>query len=209
MSESFNIYYKKYNCDTPCPPTKPRCVMESVVKVKKSMRMPIKMLTSCVSGVKERKLCARRGYDRGQSGRSRGGGINRPGRTPPLRSTHPKESSVNRSYKADLEKERRQREAVNAQKNAERAAMRAHFRRKYQLSENPVDKNHLRSVGGKVSLPRELSKIIHPKTKNKDDGFNLLSAFQGLSFNTTLLAGGKPCNMASDTPANGNTCKVM
>lgn len=30
---------------------------------------------------------------------------------------------------------RKQREATNAQKNAQRAAMRAHFRRKYQLSE--------------------------------------------------------------------------
>lgn len=79
--------------------------MESVVRVKKSLRTPIRKLTSCVSGVKERKLCAKR---RNKRGRGEGGrrGCNRLGRTPPPRTAHPKDSSVSRSYQADLEKER-------------------------------------------------------------------------------------------------------
>lgn len=86
--------------------------------------------------------------------------------------------------------------------------MRAHFRRKYQLSESPKDAGHLRSVGGKVSLPRELSKIIHPESKSKDGGFNLLSAFQGLSFGPAPLGGTKHSRTA--TPARGaESCKVM
>ncbi|TNN80987.1 Complexin-3 [Liparis tanakae] len=95
---------------------------------------------------------------------------------------------------------------MNAQKNAERAAVRAHFRRKYHLSESPKDTHHLKSVGGKVSLPRKLSKIIHPETKSKDDGFNLLSAFQGLSFGTGELKGRR--RSRTSTPASA-ACKVM
>ncbi|XP_042345971.1 complexin-3 [Plectropomus leopardus] len=176
--------------------------MESVVRVKKSLRAPMRKLTSCVSRVKEKKLCARR-----RNRRSRGGGCNRLGRTPPPRTSQHRDPPIICSYQADLEKERQQREAMNAQKNAERAAMRAHFRKKYQLSESPKDTNHLRSVGGRVSLPHELSKIIHPETKTKDDGFNLLSAFQGLSFNTAALTGRKHTKMS--TPPTAASCKVM
>ncbi|KAA8591667.1 hypothetical protein FQN60_017041 [Etheostoma spectabile] len=186
--------------------------MESVVRVKKTLRTPIRKLTSCVSGVKERELCAKRRKRRGRDGRARGG-CNRLGRTPPLQPSHPKEPSIICSYQADLEMERQAnvggrklREAMNTQKNAERAAMRAHFRSKYKLSESPKDTNHLRSVGGKVSLPYELSKIIHPETKTKDDGFNLLSAFQGLSFGTVTLTGRTHRKASTPTPL---TCKFI
>ncbi|XP_067457478.1 complexin-3-like [Thunnus thynnus] len=182
--------------------------MESVVRVKKSLRRPVRKLTACVTGVKERRLCAKRRNHRGRGGGGRGG-CNRLKRTPPLQSAHTKDASVIRSYQADLEKERKLREAMNAQKNAERAAMRSHFRRKYRLSENSTDSNHLRSVGGKVSLPRELSKIIHPENKTKDNGFNLLQAFQGLNFNTAALTGRKHSKTPTPTLARGHSCKVM
>ncbi|KAM9852091.1 cytochrome P450 11C1 [Aulostomus maculatus] len=172
--------------------------MESVVRVKKSLRRPIRRLSSCVLGVKERKLCAKHRNKRSRGGGGRGR-CNRLGKTPPLGVGHTRDASVIRSYQADLEKERQLRETMNAQKNAERAAMRAHFRKKYQLSESPKDTNHLRSVNGKVSLPRGLSKIIHPENKSKDDGFDLLSAFQGLTFGTPTPMGKKHTKML--TPA--------
>lgn len=75
------------------------------MRVKKSLRTPIRKLTSCVSGLKERRLSAQRRRKRG-----RGGGghrrCNKLGRTPPLRAAHPQDSSVIRSYHSDLEKER-------------------------------------------------------------------------------------------------------
>ncbi|XP_029307362.1 complexin-3-like [Cottoperca gobio] len=179
--------------------------MESMMRVKRSLRTPIGMLTSCVSGVKERKLCAKRRNRRSRGGRGRRG-CTRLGRTPSLQTSQTKEPSIICSYQADLEKERQLREAMNAQKNAERAAMRAQFRRKYHLTESPKDTNHLRAVRGKVSLPHKLSKIIHPETKTKDDGFKLLNAFQGLSFGPAALTGRKHSEMSTPTPA---TCKVM
>lgn len=179
------------------------------MKVKKSLKTPIRMLTSCVSGVKEKKKLYAKHRNRRGRGRGGRGGCNRWRKAPPLQNSHHKDTSVIRSYQADLEKERKLREAMNAQKNAERAAMRSHFRRKYQLSEDVKDSNHLRSVGGKVSLPRELSKIIRPETKHKDDGFNLLSAFQGLSFNSAVLTGRKHSTAPTATPLNVDSCKVM
>ncbi|XP_053743657.1 complexin-3-like [Synchiropus splendidus] len=178
--------------------------MESVVRLKRTLRTPIRRLTSCVTTVKERRLCAKRRNR--SSGR---GGCNKLKKSPPPRAAYAKDASIIRSYRADLEKERRQREATNTQKNAERAAMRAHFRRKYNLSENTKDTNHLRSVGGKVSLPRELARIIHPQTKAKDDRFNLLSAFQGLGLGGAALSGNKTSRATTPTPAPVRACKVM
>ncbi|XP_057691336.1 complexin-3-like [Corythoichthys intestinalis] len=180
--------------------------MESVGRVKKSLRAPIKRLTSCVSTMSKRKLCAKRWNHRARGTRGRGGYDKK--RNVPLRRTPVKYPSVLRSYQADLEKERKLREATNAQKNAERAAMRAHFRRKYQLAENSKDTNHLRCAGGKVSLPRELSKLVRPDNKMKDDSFNLLNAFQGLRLGT--LTGSKNSKYATTaTPRRGRACQVM
>nr|XP_040021575.1 complexin-3-like [Gasterosteus aculeatus aculeatus] len=179
--------------------------MESVLRVRNWLRTPIGRLTSWGSKVKERKLCAKRRKKRGRFWRGRGR-CHRFGRTPPPRTAQPKDLSIICSYEKDLEKERKLREATNAQKNAERAAMRAHFRRKYQLSESTRDTNHLKSVGGKVSLPRELSKIIHSNSKSKDNGFNLLSAFQGLGFGTEELKGGKRSRTSTPAPA---ACRVQ
>uniref|UniRef100_A0A087XI33 Complexin 3a n=1 Tax=Poecilia formosa TaxID=48698 RepID=A0A087XI33_POEFO len=177
--------------------------MESVARLKKSLRSPIRRLTSCVAGPKEKRLCAR---PRGKKGRGKRR-CNILGKSPPLKASKLKDPSVVRSYQADLEKQRKLREAMNTQKNAQRAAMRAHFRRKYQLSESPEDTNHLRSVGGKISLPPELSKMIHPETRTKDDSFNLLSAFQGLSISRAAFTGGKPSR--TPTPTHGDSCRVM
>lgn len=78
------------------------------------------------------------------------------------------------------------------------------------LAQSPKDTGHLRSVGGKVSLPHELSKIIQPESRSKDGGFNLLSAFRGLGFGSAPLGGRKHRRTATPTPAKGaESCKVM
>ncbi|XP_049587785.1 complexin-3-like [Syngnathus scovelli] len=175
-------------------------MMESVARVKKSLRAPIRRLSGCMSAVSSRKLCTKSGKRRDRGGR----GCGRSGKAPPRPATDAKYPWVARAYQADLDKERQLREATNAHKNAQRAAMRAHFRRKYQLSEDSKDAGHLKCVGGKVSLPRELSKLVRPDSKTKDDGFNLLGAFQGLRMGP--LMGGKAATAA---PQRGRSCQVM
>ncbi|KAK0139119.1 Complexin-4 [Merluccius polli] len=192
----------------------PQCIMDSAVR--KSLRVPIRKLSSCVSGEKEEEVLAKRRQrlSREGSGGGVGGGgrgvHGRPGRSAPLRAAaHPREPAALPSYQADLDKERQQREALNAQKNAERAAMRAHFRRKYQLTKSSKDTNHLRPFGGKISLPRELAKIVHSDSKGKDDGFNLLKSFQGLSFNMGGVTGAGRSKIHTPQTANGDACQVM
>lgn len=81
------------------------------MRVKRSLRRPIRKLTCCVSGVKERRLCAKPRYKKrgggggGEKG-ARGGGVRETGRNSQLRATSPRDPSAIHSYRADLEKER-------------------------------------------------------------------------------------------------------
>ncbi|XP_046892332.1 complexin-3-like [Hypomesus transpacificus] len=179
--------------------------MSSVVK--RSLKVPIKMLSGCVSGVKEGGTWGSRVRRSRFGGGGRGGRRGRGGQGAPSQSGLPWEPPC--SYLADMEKERKLREVLNAQKNAERATMRAHFRKKYQLSKNCKDASHRRAVGGKLVLPPQLAKMVHPTTKTKDKGSGLLSAFQGLRFNRGVVTGSKPSKTPTSTPANPESCKVM
>ncbi|XP_016112549.1 complexin-3-like [Sinocyclocheilus grahami] len=160
--------------------------MESMLKT--SLLAPIKTLKFCVSGEKQR---SKRGSKwPGSKGR-----------------TGAPDPRLLRSYQADLERERKLREAMNAQKNAERAAIRAHFRRKYQLAKNAKDAEQLRAVGGRVCLPRDLAKMVGPEAPAKDDSFGLLRAFQSLSLSAGIFTGKQSQTPASRTDTE--PCRVM
>ncbi|KAJ8005074.1 hypothetical protein DPEC_G00142880 [Dallia pectoralis] len=161
-------------------------------KVKKTLVSPIKKLSSCVTGLKEEGMWA------GHRAKRRTGGV----RSPPSWREHTTEPPVIHSYEWKL------KEALKAQKNAERSAMRNHFRQKYQLSKSSKDTTHVSWVGGNVALPRELANMIHPETLAKDDGYTMLNAFQGLSFSMGTLRGTQS-KSPSAASANGNLCKVM
>ncbi|XP_051575648.1 cytochrome P450 11B, mitochondrial [Myxocyprinus asiaticus] len=155
--------------------------------VMKSLLAPVKTLKHCVTGGKKESSWTKRGSK---------------GKTCAPRINHAQDPNLLRSYQADLERERKLREAMNAQKNAERAAMRAHFRRKYQLTKNVKDTEQLRVVRGKVALPRELAQMVRPEAPAKDDSFSLLSAFQSLVFTGTKRT-------ETPTAANTEPCKVI
>uniref|UniRef100_A0A8C6VY46 Complexin 3 n=1 Tax=Nothobranchius furzeri TaxID=105023 RepID=A0A8C6VY46_NOTFU len=55
---------------------------------------------------------------------------------------------------------RREREANFAQKKAERATVRTHFREKYRLPKNELDETQIQQAGDDVVLPTELAKMI-------------------------------------------------
>uniref|UniRef100_A0A3B1IFV8 Complexin 3a n=1 Tax=Astyanax mexicanus TaxID=7994 RepID=A0A3B1IFV8_ASTMX len=98
------------------------------------------------------------------------------------------------------------REAKNAQKNAERAAMRAHFRRKYQLTQ---DSSHLQAVGSKMVLPHDLAKMVRSDGQAKDESSTLLSAFQNMSFDMGLISGNKQKKTHTSSSDYAEQCKVM
>lgn len=74
--------------------------MEAVLRVKKSLKKPIRKLTSCVL-VEEKRLCDKRRPTRGRGGSNKSRKNN-----PTIQSAHPRNSAMIRSYQTDLEKER-------------------------------------------------------------------------------------------------------
>ncbi|XP_068173346.1 complexin-3b [Antennarius striatus] len=63
-------------------------------------------------------------------------------------------------YQQQLEEEKQEREASFAQKKAERATVRSHFREKYRLPKNETDETQIQQAGEDVVLPTELAKMI-------------------------------------------------
>ncbi|KAJ8340647.1 hypothetical protein SKAU_G00352800 [Synaphobranchus kaupii] len=53
-----------------------------------------------------------------------------------------------------------ERDANFAQKKAERATVRSHFRDKYRLPKNEIDDTQIQQAGDDVELPTELAKMI-------------------------------------------------
>ncbi|XP_056335076.1 complexin-3 [Danio aesculapii] len=119
--------------------------------VKKSLGAPLRQLTSCVTG--DQDACSRKGK-----------AVRRKS-APCCYGPTAHDSSWLRTYQAELHKERKHRQVKFAQKNAERAAMRVHYRSPHRYAKAPVQRTNLNS-----------------KTSSKNDN-SLFGAFQGLSLN--------------------------
>ncbi|XP_042281869.1 complexin-3b isoform X1 [Thunnus maccoyii] len=61
---------------------------------------------------------------------------------------------------SDNPQKKQEREASFAQKKAERATVRSHFREKYRLPKNETDETQIQQAGEDVVLPTELAKMI-------------------------------------------------
>ncbi|XP_066466261.1 complexin-4-like [Tiliqua scincoides] len=58
------------------------------------------------------------------------------------------------------QKQTSKRDLAFVRQKAERAAMRAHLREKYQLPKNRIDKKQLEATGGEIKLPQDLLAIM-------------------------------------------------
>ncbi|XP_048828376.1 complexin-3-like [Brienomyrus brachyistius] len=63
--------------------------------------------------------------------------------------------------------EKKEREVNFAQKKAERAAVRTHFRDKYRLTQNDLDVAQIQE-GGEVQLPTDLAKMIAEDNREEE-----------------------------------------
>ncbi|XP_038860798.1 complexin-3-like [Salvelinus fontinalis] len=70
-------------------------------------------------------------------------------------------------YQQQLEEEKQERDASFAQKKAERATVRSHFRDKYRLPKNELDDTQIQQAGDDVELPTELAKMIADDNKEE------------------------------------------
>uniref|UniRef100_A0A8C1I9X8 Si:ch211-81a5.8 n=1 Tax=Cyprinus carpio TaxID=7962 RepID=A0A8C1I9X8_CYPCA len=143
--------------------------MDAVVK--KSLGAPFRQLTSCVTGDKE--------------GFSRKGKTVRRKSAPCCYGQTARDSSWLRTYQAELHRERKLRQVKFAQKNAERSAMRTHYRSPHRFTKAPVQRANIKS-----------------KTSTKSDS-SLFGAFQGLSLNMN------GAQASITTPPRADLCKLM
>ncbi|XP_015276472.1 PREDICTED: complexin-3 [Gekko japonicus] len=72
-------------------------------------------------------------------------------------------------YQKQLVEEKMERDAQFAQRKAERATLRTHFRDKYRLPKNETDDNQIQLVGGDVELPKELAKMIEQDNEEEEE----------------------------------------
>nr|XP_056721924.1 complexin-3 [Euleptes europaea] len=72
-------------------------------------------------------------------------------------------------YQKQLVEEKMERDAQFAQRKAERATLRTHFRDKYRLPKNETDDNQIQVVGGDVELPKELAKMIEQDNEEEEE----------------------------------------
>ncbi|CAL8382939.1 unnamed protein product [Arctogadus glacialis] len=67
-----------------------------------------------------------------------------------------------------------EREANFAQKKAERATVRSHFRDKYRLPKNELDETQIQQAGDDVELPTELAKMIAQDNQEEESKTSVL-----------------------------------
>ncbi|CAL8359943.1 complexin-3b [Gadus morhua] len=77
-------------------------------------------------------------------------------------------------YQQQLEEEKQEREANFAQKKAERATVRSHFRDKYRLPKNELDETQIQQAGDDVELPTELAKMIAQDNQEEESKTSVL-----------------------------------
>ncbi|XP_007537032.1 complexin-3 [Erinaceus europaeus] len=83
-------------------------------------------------------------------------------------------------YQKQLAEEQMEREAHLAQRKAERATLRTHFRDKYRLPKNRIDEGQIQVVGGAVALPWELAKMIEEDTEEEEEKASVLGHLPSL-----------------------------
>ncbi|KAK3549182.1 hypothetical protein QTP70_034098 [Hemibagrus guttatus] len=83
-------------------------------------------------------------------------------------------------YQQQLEEEKRERDANFAQKKAERATVRTHFREKYRLPKNEVDETQIQAAMQEVELPTELAKMIAEDNQEEENKLSVLGQLSSI-----------------------------
>ncbi|KAK1785384.1 hypothetical protein P4O66_018765 [Electrophorus voltai] len=83
-------------------------------------------------------------------------------------------------YQQQLEEEKRERDASFAQRKAERATVRSHFREKYRLPKNELDDTQIQAATQDVELPTELAKMIAEDNKDEQHKQSVLGQLSSL-----------------------------
>ncbi|KAG5270417.1 hypothetical protein AALO_G00192370 [Alosa alosa] len=112
-------------------------------------------------------------------------------------------------YQQQLQEEKEEREADVAQKKAERATVRTHFRDKYRLPKNELDAEQIQAARDDVELPEELAKMIaedNQEEAQKSSVLGQLSSIQNVDMDHLK---NKAQATLEDLKNNAEKCALM
>ncbi|XP_051979339.1 complexin-3-like isoform X1 [Xyrauchen texanus] len=112
-------------------------------------------------------------------------------------------------YQEQLAEEKMERDSSFAQKKAERATVRSHFRDKYRLPKSELDDTQIQAAGDDVELPTELAKMIaedNQEEENKQSVLGQLTNIQNVDFDQLKE---KAQSTIEDLKQSAERCELM
>ncbi|XP_067292749.1 complexin-3a [Pseudorasbora parva] len=112
-------------------------------------------------------------------------------------------------YQEQLAEEKMERDASFAQKKAERATVRSHFREKYRLPKSELDDTQIQAAADDVELPTELAKMIaedNQEEENKQSVLGQLTNIQNVDIDQLKE---KAQSTLEDIRQSAEKCDVM
>ncbi|XP_051976207.1 complexin-3-like [Xyrauchen texanus] len=112
-------------------------------------------------------------------------------------------------YQQQLAEEKMERDASFAQKKAERATVRSHFRDKYRLPKSELDNTQIQAAGDDVELPTELAKMIAEDNQEEEHKQSVLGQLTNIQNVDIDQLKEKAQNTIEDLKQSAEKCDVM
>ncbi|XP_030645810.1 complexin-3a [Chanos chanos] len=112
-------------------------------------------------------------------------------------------------YQQQLEEEKMERDASFAQKKAERATVRTHFREKYRLPKSELDETQIQQAKDDVELPTELAKMIADDNEEEEHKHSVLGQLTNIQNVDLDQLKDKAQATIEDLKQSAEKCEVM
>ncbi|XP_066506165.1 complexin-3a [Hoplias malabaricus] len=112
-------------------------------------------------------------------------------------------------YQQQLAEEKMERDASFAQKKAERATIRSHFREKYRLPKSELDETQIQAADKDVELPTELAKMIAEDNQEEEQKQSVLGQLANIQNVDVDQLKDKAQATFEDLKQSAEKCEVM
>ncbi|KAA0724385.1 Complexin-3 Precursor [Triplophysa tibetana] len=112
-------------------------------------------------------------------------------------------------YQQQLAEEKVERDGSFAQKKAERATVRSHFRDKYRLPKSELDETQIQAAGDDVELPTELAKMIAEDNQEEESRQSVLGQLTNIQNVDMDQIKEKAQSTLEDLKHSAEKCEVM
>ncbi|XP_063053153.1 complexin-3a [Engraulis encrasicolus] len=112
-------------------------------------------------------------------------------------------------YQQQLAEEKMERDASFAQKKAERATIRTHFREKYRLPKSELDAEQINQAADDVELPTELAKMIAEDNQEEESKQSVLGQLSSLQNMDLDQLKDKAQATVEDLKKTADKCQLM